>query len=888
MKTRLYFQLMKFCISFLFLFFYVCGIAQVKIVRDPIACAYGLQNNQNQWIVPAKYQQLLFLENDFFACQSGEKWGIIRSNGKKMTEIRYDHVSVFSIGRFLLSERISTNQFTIQQSGLMDTAGHWLIPQQYSSISRMENNHFLLVKASYANNTGLTYQSSIADAKGTLLFPFLEGVLLNRFYLSEANLLGNTIIGSHTVSGNVRLVNQRGEIISDSVFDMGMPCGEHFIVTRNRKYGLLNAEGKTLVEPKYLFEKENYDYTNPLFCLHGHHQFIFVENGKRGVLNGEWKETVPAIYNRIMPLDANAFPFTKGRFIAYHDEENTYRLLSEDGKVLAEADTLLMRMIPIKRKDLYDIQRYQIAFVYGEKQNGNLKYGLLDHEGNTLLAAHFDQLFFNAESELILLSANPGNNIPLVYTLKLNVNQAPDKKPLTFLQKLNNLYWFGHDDKITSLRYSNTCNCWEQSLYGANSEKQYGRYTLMNGGSEGIIFDHTQNNIETVKFIDWHSGNFAIIQNKEGMNLLHPQKGRLFKQNMLQINQQFFSVNRIWCQHENGRWLIYDTLGNVRTSEAFDAISYDWDTLIVQQNFKKGLLDKNCRWILKPMFTELFRFTSKYYVGVTPGRHVAIINPAEPNAFDSTYTSFRPIFEDVNSQILIYCLEKNGKTQLFDQRGNILNTTEKELITQYWTEPNRFGNDFFVECKTEEKIYLNQAKELVYALILPYYRLNLAQNKSVVNDGIRSSESLNPYRFKLEYASYNRLSFSVRQQSGSYIDIDTYKIRDMGARDYASFGEVGNYIWQNKQWKQVAFSDLFNPKNEAYQTQIIEAIQNRPDLRIDCNEPRALFAGASQFSFEKDGIRLYFFENQAQAFQIILTPKQLERIPTAKWILEWM
>lgn len=870
--------------------FYIplCSFAQVKIVRDPLACAYGLKNEQNEWLVQPQYEQLLFLENGVYACQSDQKWGIIKSNGKKIVEARYEQVSVFSKSRFLLSERISTNNYTSQKMGVIDTAGKWFLPQEFNSISRMENEHYLLVKALYSNKTILSYQSSIADSDGTLLFDYLDGILLNRFRFSEVNLLGNSLMGSNTVSGNVRLVNKKGEVISDSTYDMGMPCGENFIVTRNRKYGLLNAEGKTLVAPKYIFEKESYDYTNPLYCLHGHHQLIFVENGKRGILDGEWKETVPAQYERIIPLNSNAFPYSQGRYLAYRKEQDIYSLLNEKGQILAEADTLMMKMIPIKKQDIYEMQRYRVFYIYGRQKNSQMHYGILNQDGIVVSAAEYGGLFFNSDLDVILLSEKSGSEIPNVYSAQLNTEGQVLKTPLRLIQKIDNVYLFGQNEKIVPLSYSSTCDCWEETLYGANHAKKYGQYTLMNGSDAALIFDHKQNNVEKVKFIDWHSGNFAIVQNEQGMNLLHPSKGRLFKQNMLQINQQFSSINRIWCQQENGKWMIYDTLGSARIMEEFDLMAYQWDTMTVQQNYKKGLLDNQCKWIIKPLFTDLFPFTKKYYVAITPGGKVAVMNLAKPNNLDTSYTSFRPIFEDVNSRILIYCLEKNGKAYFFDGNGSALKAAEKELITQYWTQPNRFGADFFVESKKEESAFLEAAKDIAYSVIYPYYQLNLQQNELVVSEGIRAKRNSGSHQFKLEYANGKNLSLSINQRGQSLPDIASYKPRDMRPGKAEHLFELSNFIWQNNQWRKVNFSDLFNPKNEAYQTILVEAIQNSPDIRIDCNEPRALYEGASQFSFVNGGIKLYFFEQQPQAFQIIFTHKQLERIPSARWILDWL
>jgi WG containing repeat len=885
---------MKFFALGLVFLFPLFGFSQVQVVRDPLACAYGLKNEQGKWVVAAEYQQLLSLDPGIYACQQGEKWGILRANGKKILATKYDNVSVYNPGRYVVSERIATDNYSMQKMGILDSSGIWILPQEFCSIGRMENEHFMLMKSSYSSKTGVSFQTSIADAKGQLLFPYLDGVLLARFRLSEVNLIGNSMIGSHTVSGNVRLVNSSGKIISDSTYDMGMPCGENFIVTKKGKYGLVNSEGRVLVEPRYSFEKENYDYTNPLFCLHGDHEFIFVEYGtngskdvKRGILNGQWKETVPARYERITPLNSNSFPYAKGRYVAYQAETRKYHLIDDQAAVLVEADTFMLRMIPIPKKDYYEVQKYQVLYLFGQRIEKGFLYGILNGNGAVLLEAEYETIIINDHSELVLLRENRGTEKPKGYTLSLNLSEKSEKTPLTFLERTGNLYLFSSAEKIYPLNYSESCQCWEQSLYGANMPKKYGNYTLMTGNEGGILYNHKINSVERVKYIDMHSGYYPSVQTDKGVNLLHPTKGFLFKQPQQQINHQFSTNNRIWSQLENGKWKIYDTLGNLRIAEEFDAISYFWDTMVVQQNFKKGLMSPELNWITKPLFADIFQVTKRHYIGLTASGRVALLDMTKPKVIDTSYTSYRPIFQDASSKNFVYCLEKNGQSYFFDANGTRLNSTEKDLLARYWSEPNRVGRDFFIESKFEEKGSLLAAKDLVYQHFYSYYLMNLQHNHYSVSNGVRGASGEAPYLFKLEHGNSQHLSLLIHKPSRN-MSLDDYEGKHFRSSMEGDVFEMSNFIFQNGSWKKVEFKELFNPKNGSYQKAIIEAIQNAPDLKIDCHEPTALYEGATQFSFQKDGIKLYFFPGQPQTFEIVLNRKQLESIPSAKWVLGWL
>jgi hypothetical protein len=151
-----------------------------------------------------------------------------------------------------------------------------------------------------------------------------------------------------------------------------------------------------------------------------------------------------------------------------------------------------------------------------------------------------------------------------------------------------------------------------------------------------------------------------------------------------------------------------------------------------------------------------------------------------------------------------------------------------------------------------------------------------------VINGVRGTTYGDKKYFKAEFVTSKAISLSITEPPTVQLDYG----KGGGSM---GFMEVSNWVFlSDGSSKKVAFNDLFNSNSPIYQKIIVEAIQDNPDIRIDCNKPDFLFSGAQQFSFHKDGIKLFFFEGQSQAFELILTKTQLAKIPSAKWILGYL
>jgi hypothetical protein len=882
--SKVYLSFMKVILLFFALLINDLAFTQLQIVRDPIACAYGLKNADKKWVVPAQYQEIQLQQSGFFTFKEGDKWGVLTRMGKVFVGAKYDQINMLTADRFVLVNKKVENSYTQNLMGIMDTSKVWVLPQEFSSIQQLNKGRFLVVKTTYSK-TGLPkHQSTILEGNGAPLLPYFDGVMIYKFNEQSVFVVGDNLAESSTVIGNVRFFSSEGKQLSDSTFDKVTPCGENYTVLKNNKYGLFSAEGKPIVWPKYTFEKTLYNYSNALPCLHTHHQFVFIENGKKGILNGDWKVHLAPIYEKLITIYAQVQTVTSARYFGYISETNSYDLIDVNGKKLAEADTFMTKNIRIPKTEYYASDAYRVCFFFGKRQDKGFNWGIMDEKGVVLIPATNATIIVTNDLEGLMVESG-NNGVPQVNRVLLTekITTGIKTQPVTFKAQLDSIYLFEFEQHYYPLIYDQTQKMWRQEMYGYNLPKSFGNLVLISGNSGGFIYNKSTNLATKVKSISFYSGGLPTVQTADGINLIHPRLGFLFKENYTQINQQFASKNRIWVFTNEGKWRIYDTLGVQRVVSEFDAIAYDWESMIVQQNYKKGLLDENCKWVIQPVFSDLFQFTKNFYVGITSTSKVAVIKLANPTIIDTSYSSFIPLYYSGDGNVVYYSLEKNGKTTCYDKDGKLVSQSKKEILMNHWTEESSY-NFFYIQCaEYAQKSILQNHKELVYNYFYPTYWNQMQRNKSAVINGIRGTSYGENKQFKAEFVTLNTISLSITEPPTVQLDEAKYSGGSTG------YLEVSNWVLQSGgTYKKVAFTDLFNTNSPVYQKIIVEAIQDNPNIRIDCNHPDFLFSGAQQFSFHKNGIKLFFFEGQSQAFELILTKTQLSKIPSAKWILGYL
>ncbi len=170
------------------------------------------------------------------------------------------------------------------------------------------------------------------------------------------------------VSGKKRLINDKGVLLSDDMYDYIDYSGDYIEVAKNDKYGLLSPFSGNTILPV------DYDSIEHVFC-DGNADFLTCKN------KNEWS---------LIDIDEGTGYFTvKAKNIEklystslfkYVDEDDKCNLLNEKGEKVLSIDY-----------DDINICFYYYGYCEIIKDN---KYGMVDGEGNILVPVEYDSIDF--------------------------------------------------------------------------------------------------------------------------------------------------------------------------------------------------------------------------------------------------------------------------------------------------------------------------------------------------------------------------------------------------------------------------------------------------------------------------------------------------------------
>ena len=108
--------------------------AQLKIVKDNIACTYGLKNEQNEWVVKAQFIdiQTLHAPSIIFETLSESGYVLIDKDGKELLPSIYKYIRYIQYPSHPPSHLIITNHE--DKKGVFHPQMGMLFPVQYSHI----------------------------------------------------------------------------------------------------------------------------------------------------------------------------------------------------------------------------------------------------------------------------------------------------------------------------------------------------------------------------------------------------------------------------------------------------------------------------------------------------------------------------------------------------------------------------------------------------------------------------------------------------------------------------------------------------------------------------------------------------------------------------------
>lgn len=305
--------------------------------------------------------------------EEGYRYGYIESNGKKILETEYNEISrVAGISdndnAYLICAKNGQYGINKKENSILN--------YEYQSIQYDESNEVFVVEKSK--------KYGIVNLEGKEIVPVKYNEIdINGIYFYAKNEQGTTVYNSNgtqaNIDANVAILNTDNE--------------KYKIRINNKegtKYGVINKEGKQLIEEKY----------NYIEYLHDNFFLVSDENGKLGILDDKGKIKVETnhdslqkiqdmdllqatlaenqttqIYNKTMDNICemqNAIIEVKENYIRVYNEEEV-RYFGKEGKELKNTEVYSNnKLFVIKKGD---------------------KYGFVDKNGNQVVECQYDKAY---------------------------------------------------------------------------------------------------------------------------------------------------------------------------------------------------------------------------------------------------------------------------------------------------------------------------------------------------------------------------------------------------------------------------------------------------------------------------------------------------------------
>ncbi len=211
---------------------------------------YGVIDSFANKIIPTTYD-CIANSGDFFITNLGENYGVLNDQGQKIVDFSFESISKTENNNFIVTKNINNVKSTV---GLISSKGEGILEAIYTNISEVDATTF---------NVTLNNQCYLIDQSETLISQKYTS-LDTLSYMTNRNLYLKA--GLKNKQG---LINKKGEVVIPLLYESLNEAGDYFIVSNTipkvgSRFGIIDHTGKVLLDLKY----KNIDFCgNNLFSI---------------------------------------------------------------------------------------------------------------------------------------------------------------------------------------------------------------------------------------------------------------------------------------------------------------------------------------------------------------------------------------------------------------------------------------------------------------------------------------------------------------------------------------------------------------------------------------------------------------------------------------------
>lgn len=868
-----------------------CAFTQNRVVKDNLACLYGIKNAQGTWVVKPKYLLLTGYDHGYFLIQEGANYGLLDYDGTQLLPCEYSKIKPlnyrwhpYAVGQPI--SQISTSRapllFEIEKNNLhalVDSMGKTIVPlgihgfltdgQQHVKISEYRApNHF----------------TSYIDLSGNYLFKNVPGVI-DGFGSNQIALIGLRTPGSKgIVEGNVRVINKKGEYVVAQQFERAIICDNERIIFEDSAghIGAMDKSGKILIEPKYQFIFKSYSsQQETLSCLYGEkHTFIIKDDfGKLGLMNGTGKVLSTPAYEILEE--------SQGRWKTDH----TAWRVQKNGKMgmLRENGTLSIPCIYdtiIAFKMRYGANTSLDGFIVSDSNRN----GLISTKGDTIIA--LEHVFFQSSPESgSVLFGNPEALKEITV-----VNDSLDIAPIEKLVQIEMYSVF----KGKKERYFVLKEAENGALEMIRAQRYMNVIAFQEPRKNDILLDLSGKRLDDGNVYSVaHTFHFIAARTSDNTSyLINTKTAKRITQPILKAEFELngSSSEHVWSKgvvEPLDEWVLLDTNGRRNGTESFEKpFALTLNQTSIQQGGFWGIYSVvNREWILSPKYVCIDELSD----GLLRARlqnglwelHVLKEDTAVYGPFESLEFLFSEHqsngYNHYNVIDMNFLASQDGSSFLINLKGEKI--TNQEEITRiqralafgiYKPNENEFNSSGFKIKQEIPDFKLTELYEQLYDTIASWQPKRSANTVSMnVNErtcSCRTSSNMST-NYELKFAKSNAASVATSMYLPSASSWDV---------GYTTNNYM-NVILVKGELKWIKLRAIFGNNDQLLYNEFKRAIKADETLDLECSTAsNMLEIIGNKYHFSNEGLVLIVEQNSGRLVNIIIPWTRLAEVPTTR------
>ncbi len=284
----------------------------MKIIKDG---KIGLLSYQLKELAPCKYDEIKLDNEGNVLLRKNELWGYYLFYQDTLLQAEYKYAKGFSEGMAPVSIKDLFGYINEKGKMIIEPRFEDAEAFSYGRAAVKKNNQYAYIDMNGETITDFKYQKALqftgnyAVIKNNDKFGYIDysGKEIIEPKYKSAYPFSKTTAAVVNFEDKIGIIDQNGNIVQDFLFDAIEPKDEYYEVQKNKQWGIIDIDGKVLIDCEYDKFEDFYKDSENLVKI----------NGKYGMIDSDGKQIIPCQYDYLYYFKDNLALAKKGKYYGY-------------------------------------------------------------------------------------------------------------------------------------------------------------------------------------------------------------------------------------------------------------------------------------------------------------------------------------------------------------------------------------------------------------------------------------------------------------------------------------------------------------------------------------------------------------------------------------------